>query len=100
MYEDINESHTFYTWVVGHRANRRAAEAVFYMKEVQENKLSETLLSDKDIAELLSVSSAWVRRQRCLRHKNEEHVFGIDAIYIGKSPRYKTSDFKTWMGNL
>ena len=57
-------------------------------------------LSDRDIAEYLSLTSSWVRKQRWLRRQNESHVLSIDPILIGSTPRYRISDFVEWLGNL
>lgn len=60
----------------------------------------EQFLSDKDIAQILSVSPSWVRKQRHLRNKDGDHIFKVDAIYIGTSPRYLASDLFAWLEGL
>ena len=59
-----------------------------------------TLLSDNDVARHLSLSPAWVQKQRWLRKRCEEHVLTIDPILIGNTPRYRTSDFQAWLEGL
>ncbi len=58
------------------------------------------LLNDKAIADALSMSKPWVRLQRYKRLRNEEHVFCVDPVYLGKSPRYRRQDFLDWVSAL
>ena len=60
----------------------------------------EKYLSDKDIAEILSVSSSWVRKQRHLKRKGEDNLLPVEAVYIGSSPRYRALDIKKWLADL
>ncbi len=57
-------------------------------------------LSDKDIAEMLSVSPSWVRKQRHLRGKGESHSLTVDPIYIGSSPRYMVTQIQEWLKEI
>lgn len=59
-----------------------------------------TLLSDEQIASLLHLSQAWVRKERYLRNSGKPHLLTIDAIYIGKTPRYWASDINAWLEGL
>ena len=61
---------------------------------------SETYLRDIEVAKLLNVSRGWVRKQRHLRRRKKEHSLNIDAIYIGRSPRYKASEINQWLNEL
>ena len=60
----------------------------------------EVYFSDKRIADMLSVSSSWVRKQRYLRNKGEDSLFPLDPTYRGASPRYKSSDVLSWISGL
>lgn len=64
-----------------------------------ENPLGQ-YLSDQDIANILRLSTAWVRKQRHLRNRSEDHVLSIDPVYIGSSPRYRFTDFSEWQASL
>lgn len=59
-----------------------------------------TYLSDQDVAKILRLSAAWVRKQRHLRSGGESHVLSIDPVYIGSSPRYRLADFNEWLASL
>jgi hypothetical protein len=61
---------------------------------------STLFLSDKDIASELRMSVSWVRKQRWLRRHGREHVFTVDPVLIGSTPRYRHSDIQTWMEGL
>ncbi len=64
------------------------------------NKQSDRYLADKDVAAILSVSPAWLRKQRYLRRNGMEHILGIDPIYLGRSPRYRESEIIKWSESL
>ena len=57
-------------------------------------------LKDQDIAEALSMSQAWVRKQRHLRRHGLEHVLTIDPVQIGTSPRYRLEEVEQWIESL
>lgn len=59
-----------------------------------------TYLSDQDIAKILRLSPAWVRKQRHLRNGGESHVLSINPVYIGSSPRYRLADFNQWLESM
>lgn len=59
-----------------------------------------TYLSDQDVAKILRLSPAWVRKQRYLRSGGESHVLSINPVYIGSSPRYRLADFNEWLAGL
>jgi len=63
-------------------------------------EVQSTLMSDDDIALHLSLSVSWVRKQRWLRKRNEDHSLTIDPVHIGKTPRYRTEDFQAWLDDL
>ena len=56
--------------------------------------------SDKEIASELRMSVSWVRKQRWLRRRGEEHVFTVDPVMIGKTPRYRQGDVIGWIEGL
>ncbi len=58
------------------------------------------LLTDKEIAKTLNVSTSWVRKERHLRHAGQTHSLTIDPIYVGSSPRYRSDEFSAWLENL
>ena len=58
------------------------------------------LMNDYSIAEMLSMSVSWVRKQRWLRRGGQPHVLTIDPIMIGSAPRYRVSDVEAWLASL
>lgn len=71
------------------------------MNEITEiSNIAGAFLSDKDLAEVLGMSQSWIRKQRYLRAKEEDHILTIDPIYLGRSPRYRASSFYKWMAAL
>ena len=58
------------------------------------------LLKDKQIADLLAVSSSWVRKERFNRRHGLAHSLSIDPIMIGSVPRYRESEFRSWCDSL
>lgn len=66
----------------------------------QTERNSDAFLSDKEIAKILGLSAAWCRRQRHLRAKGEKHVLIIDPVYVGTSPRYRSSEVRAWLESL
>lgn len=58
------------------------------------------LIGDGEVAELLSMSRSWVRKQRFLRRRGLPHVFDIDPVLIGSVPRYRLEDVLAWIGAL
>lgn len=63
--------------------------------------MSDTVFwSDKEIASQLRMSVSWVRKQRWLRRRGEDHVFTVDPILIGATPRYKQTDVLGWIESL
>lgn len=58
------------------------------------------LLSDQDVARMLRLSPAWVRKQRHLRKEGVGHALTINPVYIGSSPRYRLADFNKWLDGL
>ena len=57
-------------------------------------------LSDKEIAFELRMSRSWVRKQRWLRRCGEDHVFTVDPILIGNTPRYRRDEVEAWINGL
>ena len=62
--------------------------------------MNTNLLNDRDIAQSLSISTSWVRKQRFLRRKGENHFLTIDPVMIGSVPRYWREDFENWLVSL
>jgi hypothetical protein len=60
----------------------------------------ENLLTDSQLAEILNVSIAWVRKQRYLRCKGEKHTLSVDPVRVGSMPRYKAKDINNWLASL
>lgn len=58
------------------------------------------LIRDKEVANLLGMSPSWVRVQRHKRKRNEEHVFTVDAVFIGRAARYRATEVEAWLDNL
>ena len=58
------------------------------------------LLRDKEVARLLGMSQSWVRVQRWKRSVNQPHSLTVNALMIGKAPRYRLSDIKEWLDAL
>ena len=64
------------------------------------SNIAGAFLSDKDLAKVLGMSQSWIRKQRYLRSRGEDHVLTLDAIYLGASPRYRQSEFFDWFNQL
>jgi predicted DNA-binding transcriptional regulator AlpA len=60
----------------------------------------ENLLSDEQVAKLLNLSVAWIRKQRYLRRKDQPHVFTVEPVLIGGVPRYRPSEIQSWLASL
>ena len=58
------------------------------------------LVDDAQIAERLSMSRSFIRKQRFLRRRGLPHVFDIDPVMIGSSPRYRLEDVMAWIDAL
>ena len=58
---------------------------------------SERLINDAEIANLLSISRSWVRKQRFNRRHGLAHVFDIEPIMVGSVPRYRLTDVSAWV---
>lgn len=55
---------------------------------------------DSAIANLLSMSSSWVRVQRHKRRHGKPHQLDIDPVMIGRCPRYRADDVEAWIARL
>ena len=62
--------------------------------------MSNILLKDSDIAEMLSMSCSWVRHQRYLRRHARPHLLDVDPIMVGSNPRYKIDDVENVIAGL
>lgn len=58
------------------------------------------LICDKEVARLIGMSPSWVRVQRWKRRSEQEHVFNIDPVMIGTSPRYRIEQIEAWIISL
>jgi len=58
------------------------------------------LVDDAYIAKRLSMSRSFLRKQRFLRRRGLPHVFDIDPVMIGSSPRYSLEDVDAWIAAL
>ena len=62
--------------------------------------MSPILICDKEVARLIGMSPSWVRVQRWKRRSEQEHIFNIDPIMIGASPRYRAEEIEAWVASL
>lgn len=62
--------------------------------------LDTSFWSDREIASQLRMSVSWVRKQRWLRRHGDDHVFTVDPVMIGKTPRYRQGDVLSWIEGL
>lgn len=60
----------------------------------------EVLLTDKQIANLLNLSPAWIRKERYKRRRGEAHSLSVDPVMLGDTPRYKSSEIESWLAQL
>ena len=58
---------------------------------------TQILIGDAEIAQLVSLSRSWVRKQRWSRRHGHPHAFDIDPVMIGSVPRYRLRDVLTWI---
>ncbi len=58
------------------------------------------LVDDAYVAKLISMSRSFLRKQRFLRRRGLPHVFDIDPVMIGSSPRYPLEDVEAWIAAL
>jgi hypothetical protein len=65
-----------------------------------DGNINNPLISDRDIAEHLSMSKSWVRQQRLLRRRGEPHFLTIDPVMIGTSPRYRVEDLDALLNEV
>lgn len=59
-----------------------------------------SLIGDREIADLLSLSQSWVRVQRYKRRHKLPHLLTIDPVLIGSVPRYRIDDVNNWIKAL
>lgn len=64
------------------------------------DKIPDSLLSDEQLAKVLNLSTAWIRKQRYLRKKGQQHSLIVDPVMIGDTPRYRSSDIGIWLNSL
>ena len=60
---------------------------------------SMNLLSDAQVAELLSVSRSFIRKQRFNRRHGLPHVFNVVPVMVGSLPRYRLEDVLAWIAS-
>lgn len=56
--------------------------------------------NDRQIADLLGVSTSWVRLQRFNRRHGRPHTFDLDPVQVGYSPRYLRQEFDAFLTRL
>ena len=56
-----------------------------------------TLISDSEVATLVTMSRSWVRQQRFRRRHGKDHVFTVDPVQIGSTPRYRREEVESWI---
>jgi len=61
--------------------------------------MSDQLYADRDLAERLRISRSWIRKQRMYRKNGLPHCLTIDSVMIGSVPRYRASDFESWLAS-
>jgi len=61
--------------------------------EIDLNKL----INDAEVARLTSMSKPWVRQQRKKLRDGETHIFDVQPVMIGDSPRYRLADVLDWI---
>ena len=63
-------------------------------------ELKQKLVTDRSVAEALSMSQSWVRGQRSDRINDRAHILDIDPVMVGSSPRYLVSDVEAFIEKL
>ena len=65
-------------------------------------KLGETprLVSDAEVARLLSVSRSWVRKERFNRRHGHPHTLSLEPVILGSIPRYRFQEVLAWIDGL
>ncbi|HEV2533327.1 hypothetical protein [Phenylobacterium sp.] len=58
------------------------------------------LYNDRQVAAFLGVSTSWVRLQRFNRRHGKPHVFNLDPVLVGSSPRYVRRDVDEFVVGL
>lgn len=66
------------------------------LRPVVEQAVS-ALLSDAELAALLSISRSWIRKERM--RSGLPHSLTIDPVMVGRCPRYRASDVRAWLEN-
>ena len=54
------------------------------------------LVNDAIIADLLSMSRSWVRKERFNRRHGLPHSFTVDPVMVGSVPRYRIEDVEAY----
>lgn len=67
------------------------------MKNDPTSAFKHQLVADSSVAQLLGMSSSWVRKQRFLRRKGLPHILNIEPVMIGKVPRYAEVEVHAWI---
>ncbi len=60
---------------------------------------SNQLVRDVYLAQLMSMSQSWVRKQRMYRRQGLPHILNIDPVMIGSVPRYRAADVQAWLAS-
>jgi len=59
-----------------------------------------TLISDSEVATLVTMSRSWVRQQRFRRRHGKDHVFTVDPVQLGSTPRYRREEVESWIEEI
>jgi predicted DNA-binding transcriptional regulator AlpA len=74
------------------------SSSTMILRPVVEQAVS-ALLSDAELAALLSISRSWIRKERMRRRSGLPHSLTIDPVMVGRCPRYRASDVRAWLEN-
>ncbi len=58
------------------------------------------LIDDVAVAALVSMSRSWVRAERFNRRHGLPHIFTLNPVMVGSSPRYRLEDVENWISCL
>jgi predicted DNA-binding transcriptional regulator AlpA len=70
------------------------------MSDQKERSDEPRLIGDQEIAQLVSMSRSWVRKQRLNRRRALPHSLAVDPVMVGSVPRYRHTDIANWISSL
>ena len=53
-----------------------------------------SLIDDRRVADLFSMSRSWIRQERFRRRHGQSHVLDIDPVLVGTTPRYMCDEIE------